>query len=313
MPTLYEIAKPYKQTGPSGKVAKDAKSVVEGLRPRKQPLQPGYRILKPEELAALEVPQLKLNGDIEGYQRGDRIRHARAIARSLRRGEEIPPITVSLDSGTAFCTDGQHRGLGGIIARKPVPAIIKHRTRDEQARLFANQRNALPVSNDTIVLAAHGLFAEYVQEAVTSDNHAWSGIVGVRRTNGRIGAAQMLSLVSVYVANAVKWYGRELPSDDLFDRGAADRLAELLTVFGTRHENPLAWKPQNLRAITVSALKILRRTGERPADIERWKRQMPQFPFAKFAHISRHGEMATELIRHWNKRLSPSRQIETRA
>jgi len=178
MPTLYDIAKRYKHTGESGKVTPTSESLVKGLTPSKEALKPGYRILKPEQLAALHVPQLSLNGKLDGYQRGDRIRHARKIARAISRGEEMPPLSVSLVDGKAELTDGQHRGLGAIIARASLPAVIKARTETASQRFFANQRQALPVSADTIVLAADGLFAEYVQEAVTAEDHAWSEIVG---------------------------------------------------------------------------------------------------------------------------------------
>lgn len=308
MPTLYEIAKQYKQA-PDGKAHKKSDPITEGITPAKNLPHPGYRHLKPNELAALWVPRIHLNSGIKGYQRAENMRHARAVARALGRGEEVPPILVSLDSGQAIVTEGQHRGLAGIIARKSVPAVVKHRTEAEQQRLFANQRRAKPVSPDTIVLAANGLFAEYVQEAVTTDDHPWSGIVGFTRSPTKIGAAQMLALLQVYVGGAMNLNTRETLSDDRFDRGAADLLADLLLVFGSRRDNPLAWRLIGLRAITYAALKVLRRTGEHPADIERWMRHMPGFPFTRHSSITTSRELSLELIRHWNKRLSPARQI----
>lgn len=308
MPTLYDIAKDYKVTK-NGKASKDAKSIVEGIEPATELPSPGYRNLTPEELASLEVPTLEVNGQIDGYQREDKRNHVRQIALALARGEEMPPILVSLYDGKANVTEGQHRALGGIAANRPVPAVVKHRTLSEQKRLFANQRKAKPVSNDTIVLAANGAFAEYVQDAVTSPDHAWAEIVGPRRSESKIGPSQMYGLVVTYVAR-IQRTRREAVSDDRFDRAAADRLAELLLAFGSRKENPMAWRPVAIRAIGLAALKILRENGEQPEDVERWKRQMPLFPFARYMVINRSDELSKELIRHWNKRLGASRQVE---
>lgn len=309
MPTLYEIAKEIQVTDERGKVNPRSEPITKGLTPSKAMPKPGYNILLPEQIAALEVPQLTYNGKIEGYQRGAFVRHARNIGKAIQRGEEMPPLAVSLWNNSAVLSDGQHRGIGAIIARKPLPAVVKHRSDTEQAKLFANQRQAKPVSPDTIVLAQHGLFAEYVQDAVTSADHSWASIVGFQRSGTKIGPSQMLHLIQGYVGGAVRAQGRELLGDDRFNRDAADRLAELLLVFGTRKDNPLAWKPKALRATTNAAVRILRRTGERPVDVERWKRHMPTFPFAKFAHIGTAPELSKELVRHWNKRLHESRQV----
>lgn len=311
MPTLYEIAKPFKHAGPGGKVNKNSESIVKGLRPATAPPNPGYRILTPEQIAGLHVPVLaRNNGDIKGYQREATVRHARKMAVAQARGRELPPMQISLVNGRAEVSDGQHTGLASIINRTPHPAIIKSRTEAEAKRLFADQRKAKAISKDTIVLAADGLFAEYVQEAVTSDgDHPWGDIVAEKRSSTRISPSQMERLVTGYCTGVVQVWGSDMPGDDRFDRGAADRLASLLRAFGSRSENPLAWAPVSLRAITSAAVKILRRSGERPADIERWGRVMARFPFARYAHITTSPELAKELVRHWNKRLSESRQV----
>ena len=117
-PTIFELASTIQQIdlhAPSArrKGGPNRRAVTHGLIPEPFPVQEGYFVVTPAQLASLKVPKIEVGADIKGFQRDKMNTHARKIARALLDGIEIPPITVSIfPDGEAYVGDGQHRALG---------------------------------------------------------------------------------------------------------------------------------------------------------------------------------------------------------
>lgn len=309
--------------GPS--VQRGGKPATGNLKPGRFPRGEGLKTLKPQELLAVRVPKTRIvNGKIEGYQRNFNAEKARSIARWIAANPDdyiktLPVIEISI-VGTgndfyAFYTDGQHRGAGGVISVMPIRAVITRRTEDEARRLFTLQGKASRVSSNLLIIDSDGPFEEYIQDALTDEAHPWAKLIS-SSINGssanRISASAAFTMLQIYVRGKYTPPGRIIgnnPDTDEFDKKAADELATLMSVFGTRTSNPLAYSSTGLRAIARSARAILMDHERHVDDWNRWLRHMPIFRFADYAYLKSNIEMANALIKHWNKQLPAKRKI----
>lgn len=318
-PTVFELASQIPQVDLVGKRNRGGKNrppVTQGLTPEKFPTKEGYFEVTPEQICSLRVPKIEVNGDIRGFQREKVNSHARKIARAMLTGEEMPPIFVSIfKNGLAYVDDGQHRALGAIIARRNLEVIVKKRTIEQARKLFANQSKAKNLKSDDTLLTGDSVLELYIQDAVTSDTHPWSDLVAPYGSSGtKMTPTSMAIIVGSYTFNSMNMgvqYLVSRPAED-FDVKEADRLAQMIRAFGNKQTNPLAFRARSLRAITYAALQIFRRNPTvRSDDVERWRRHMPTFDFAKYGHLLlRENDLALELIKHWNKRLPEERKVQ---
>jgi hypothetical protein len=314
--TIHELTKDIVVDGVNVMLAKrqglEIPKVTDGLRPQRPPTGEGLHVLRPEQLLPLQVHAVAVNGRVVGYQRELDVAHARKVARQMRDGRPMPPITLALDGrGHLAVVDGQHRAAAGVIARVPVEAIVKRMTKEEQAALFFGQRNAKTVDRNVLVLAGHGPFDRYVQEAVSVNAHPWHPIVSANRhSKTKIAPYAMFQLLVRYVGNVEgQAAAHKGPMDDRWDRGCADELAALVSCFGNKQTNPLAFRPATVQAIGAAAMWVFRRHSRHEDDFERWQKHMPLFPFEQWLHVRTQRQMTNALLDHWNKRLSGSRRV----
>ena len=316
-PTIFELASQIPQTSSGGRGTKNAMPVTQGLTPEPFPATPGYREVSAEQIASLRVPKITVESEIKGFQREKVNSHARKVARALAAGEEMPPIMVSIfPDGLAYVDDGQHRALGAIIARKPLEVVVKHRTVDQARKLFTNQGKAKSLRSDDTLLVGDSPLELYIQDALTSTNHPWSGLVSVSGGGHgrRMTPTTMGQLVGSYVYNSlstgVMSFTRR-PHDE-FDEKLGHQLAELIQSFGNSTTNTMAFKGRMLRSIAFAAIHIFRRNPNvQDGDVERWKNHMPKFDFMKFPHLlAREQEMGVMMVEHWNKRLPEDRKVK---
>lgn len=304
MPTVYEICQQIKVTGPNGKVASSAPSIVAGMRPEPVTLRPGDVTLTPEQILSLVVPHLtQEGGEFVGFQRDLVVAHARGIARSLLLGIPIPVVEIALlPGGQQWMVEGQHRSVAAVIARKPMKAIVREMTEEQAQLLFTHQAKARRINPNVTVLSSSDPFSTYIQDVLTSKASPWAPIVGQQATTYRISPKQAFNAISAYCCNSIGRDGRSADPDK-FDRGLCDELGLLVAAFGTKQTNPLAFRPVALAAITTAAIKIVRRRGSELEDIVRWRERMPQFPFGAYQHLRREAELTSALIDHWNRGL----------
>lgn len=314
--TIYDLIKDVPIEGTNLLVAKKKGipivMVGDGLRPRLLPLGEGHHVFDPEELLALRIEALSVNGRVIGYQREPDYKHARRVARALLAGKPFPPILVAIDSrGRGAIVDGQHRAIAAVMAGLPIEAHVKKMSQTERAELFFGQRNAKTVDRNVLVLAGTGPFDRYVQQAVSTDDNAWSDIVSANRhSKTRITPYAMYQLLIRYVGNAEgQAASHKTGMDDRWDRELADELAPLIACFGNKQTNPLAFKPAVVQAIGSTALWVFRRHATIESDRERWERHMPTFPFRNWIHVTTQQQVTSLLIEHWNKRLSGARRV----
>lgn len=314
--TLYEIAKGIQKADPkSGKVNQNSPSIVEGLKPKKPPMQEGYHIFGPEELASLLVPRQELteNHTIAGFQRDITRPHIRRIAVDLEKNEPMPVLEIALYRNALWAVDGQHRGLGAILARENMPVVIRHMTADEMKKLFASQAKARRVNPSTLILSSDNPFAEYVQDAVTASNvrdNPWFGMVTHKTSSQtQLTPAQVFEAIAKYVSSIIGTHTGNVVDKKVFEREKADELAYLFRAFGTKRTNPWAFRPIAVRAITYAAVLIIRRQGSIAEDLRRWQNHMPQFPWEEYAHLRKSKDLALALIGHWNKRLHARNKV----
>jgi hypothetical protein len=322
--SLYEILQGL-SLGRGASIDRGGKPATQNLKPEPFPTnREGVFKMKPEQLLSVRVPVARIrNGEIEGYQRVLVPMKARSMYRWLKANEKtyykvLPAVEVSIcEDHCAYYTDGQHRAAGGIMAKLPIKVIVTRRTFEEARQLFALQGRALRPSRNLLIIDSDGPFEEYIQDALTSNDHPWSRLISASQSGGsknRISVTTAYTLLRIYVAGKNSPAGRDVgkntdPTE--FDQSAADQFATLLAAFGTRQTNPLAFGSISLRAIAIAARAIFRNAAHEvvPDDQGRWIRLMPQFQFSTYLHLKNSTELANHLIRFWNKRLSDSRKI----
>jgi hypothetical protein len=326
-PTVYDVASgiakiDLKVTSDKHKSSPNNKAVTEGLSPEAFPLKEGYFKATPEQLASLIVPIVTVGEVIHGFQRDARTAkaHVRKIAREMLKGVEMPPILVTITkdkNGNEFAavSDGQNRSVASIISRVPVSVVVDRRTAEEAALLFANQRKAKVIPRGSTILTGNSPVEEYVQDALTSDDHPWSGLISATITGGdrrRIPVNTAATVIGGYAYNNLNG---SLPyfttTTDKFDSARADDLATIIAAFGKKTTNPLAFKTSSLKAITNAATCVFQRNAaSEPGDKKRWETHMGKFLFEDYTHIlSRHLLLTQALIDHWNKRLPEDRKV----
>lgn len=311
--TVFDLASEIRRTDSKGNVTKVSPPVTEGIKPKKFPLKEGYQVLKPEEVSSMLVPTQELvDGKIHGFQRPVKNYHARRIAEAIMEGKPLPAIEAALYRNAVWVVDGQNRAIGSIIAGREVPVLIRHLNADEMRNLFVDQSKGKAVNPSIIVLSASNDFAEYVQDAVTdSSNHPWGNMVTHRISSEKhITPFQMYSSVLGYVTSTLGRHVTELADSAEFNKTYADELAVLFKAFGTKTSNPIAFRPVGIKAMSYSAVTIIRRQGSRKADVDRWVDWMPRFPWEEYMGIRKSKELAVMMIRHWNKRLHDSNKIK---
>lgn len=325
-PTLYGIGKQILDvdvTAPrndrAGRPNSEFRSVVDGMTPEAFPTREGTFYATPEQLLSLKVPLLEqIDGDLVGFQRTHNNLHVRKIARGILDGKEITPITVSIfPDGNPYVTDGQHRSLGAIVSRTPVRVDVRHRTVEQANELFTNQRLSRKLSQDQVILTGTSPLELYIQDAVTSDDHPWSNLVGTGKVGDGVAykmspttAALVIGFFSYNVLSST--VSRLVDREDSFDKLRADKMARLLSAFGTKQTNELAWRANPLRSIAATAVHVFLRNPNATADDERrWIRHMGTFDFGKYPHLLNKGdsELTQHLVAHWNKRLTQERKI----
>lgn len=319
-PTVFELASTIQKIdlhAPSSrrKGGPNRRSVTHGLTPEPFPVQEGYFVATPEQIASLIVPKTEVGEEIRGFQRDKVNAHARKIARALLDGQEMPPILLSIfPDGKVYLDEGQHRALAAIIARKPLEVIVKRRTVAQARQLFANQSRAKALKSDNTLLTGNSAIELYLQDALTTDRHPWSPLVSAHPSATKMTPTSMVVCVGSFVHNTMILSSNFHTSrtEEEFDVARADKLSRLITCFGTRVTNPLAFRAKSLRAISFAAIYIIRRNEHwRGAkDEERWMRHMPAFDFSRYAHIlNREVELSLALVDHWNKRLPQGRRV----
>lgn len=307
MASALDIATTVLEVGPTGKTNRTAKTVTAKLGAAAAlPRKPGLYTLTPEQLLSVNIPHYSLNGNLEGYQQAFKLPQARAIARAMMEGRDLPVAEYSIgEDSVVNATDGQHRTIAAIIAGLPLDVRIKERSVVQQRQLYADQSKGRKPNKTTLILAGDGPYELYVLDALTSDAHPWSRIVSEFGSSARMSVPTMHSMLTAYVGNALSDDPRQSPSViDRFDSEVADELAtDVLAPFGTKTSNPLAWEAFRLRAIATAATLILRRSDDHAADLARWQKVMVRFPWREQSIHRRAPDMADALIAHWNKQL----------
>lgn len=301
------------------------KVVTDGLKPKPFPMTEGYYEATPEQLASLKVPVITVGDQITGFQRDarDSKSHARDMAKAMRDGKEFPPIIVSLTINSvtgeqeAIVSDGQHRSVASIIARKPCEVVVKQREETSAKNMFSDQTKSKRIRHDHTLLRGDSPLEHYIQDALTSDDHPWSDMISAtggssdRRRMSPVTAAGMIGAyvfdsMSASVNNYIK------RSNDSFDVEKANELAELIKAFGNKMTNPDAFRSRSLKSTTYAAVYIFQRNPAiKDTDRKRWMEWMPRFSFKEHAHLwNNDQQLAQALVAHWNKRLPAERKVE---
>lgn len=317
MLTIEQLMKDTYAVDSNGKVIQERRGryqrVLDGLHPKRPPVVEGLHEFTPEELLALYVAQVQVNGRIVGYQRQLDETHARRIARWLLDNKPVPTLDVALEGdGRMFIVDGQHRAAGAVIARRSVQGVVRKLNKESQAELFFSQRKAKTIDPNTLVLAGTTPFDRYVQSAIYDRGNPWNGMVSASRNAKRkIGPYAMFQLIVRYVGNVEgQGTGRLIATDDNWNHALADELASLIRCFGDKESNPLAFRPVALNAIGSTAMWVFRRhPGTLADDHDRWVKQMPTFPFDRWLQLRTQRELVDVLLAHWNRRLTGSRKV----
>jgi hypothetical protein len=288
---------------------------VDDIRPKSFQHREGLQKLSPEQLLSIRVPVQKITGGhVTGYQRHLDSYKARRAAERIKNDPEyektIGTPEVSIDgNGQAFYTDGQHRAAGAVIARKPLVVRVTKRSETQARQLFADQRYATKPSANVQIFNGTGPFEEYIQDAVTDPQHPWNRLISTAQKGGspsKMSAAGALSMLKIFVGRSAH-FGNTVGGggvEDRFEEKAADQLAVLVSAFGTRQTNPLAYKASALRAIALTAKAVFRDREPHKDDEQRWVTHMTRFPFHAFASITSASELSLRMKLHWNKSLS---------
>lgn len=323
-PTLFDLVSDVKMRGRDRRRGtRGQHSIIKGLKVVPFRNEVGYRVVSPEELASLHIPVIQKEEDgFEGYQRRLKISHAFNIAWALDDGQDMPVLEVSLDElGTAYITDGQHRAIGALIARKPLRVAIRERSFAEARQMFINQTFAKRLDKSHMVLVGTDAMSEYVQDALTNAEHPWSGMVHETNTH-KLTPSVMHRLVLMYGCDTIGGITAEYADrlQSRFNSKRADELADLIGVFGRnpegffdRRNNSLAFKQTNLSALAQTAVHVLIRADNvHPGpDRERWLRHMPLFNWTAYMHLRNVKDIVEAQLDHWNKHMT-SRRVERR-
>lgn len=324
-PTVLEIASDIKQIdldSPAPSHQADIKeSVADGIKAKPFPMKEGYFKVTPAQIASLEVPIITIGDKVEGFQRDTRESktHARKMAKAMLGGKDFPPIMVSTykdDKGKthAIISDGSHRAVASLIARVPIEVVSKKRSFEDAKQMFADQRKQRKISSDQTILTGNSPLEHYIQDALTSDDHAWSGMITTQRDKRKITPITAAMCIGAYVHDSMNaglnYYATK--SEEEFDAAKADELLALIMAFGNKTTNPLAFRSNSLKAITHTAVYVFQR-NENPqsGDRARWMEHMPTFAFEDYPHLlAKHGQLMQALLEHWNRRLSANRKID---
>jgi len=124
--------------------------------------------------------------------------------------------------------------------------------------------------------------------------------------------SQASMLLSAYVGNQAgirsNFFEKDESITSRWDRDTADELAQLISCFGDRKSNPLAFRSNALRAIGITATLAIRRQDNHAANVKRWKQHMSKFQFGLYAHLPAH-DLTDSMIAYWNKYLRDENQI----
>jgi hypothetical protein len=317
-PTIFELAATVPQINlVTSRGGKNRPPITQGLVPEPFPAETGYFEATPEQLASLKVPKIEVTDEVRGFQREKKNAHVRNIARAMLDGKEMPPLMISIfEDGQAYVDDGQHRALASIFTRIPLEVVVKRRTVEQARQLFASQSKGAKLRRDETLLTGDSPLELYIQDALTSTNHPWSSLVGMGASRYRMSPTSMASSVGSYVYNSLSTSISEfVRRPDDFDETRAASMADFLHAFGTKATNPVAFRGTSIRAITFAAIYIFRR-NENVAinDVGRWMTHMPMFDFYKYPHLmGKEGQLAIEMVNHWNKRLPMARRVNPHA
>lgn len=319
MPTIKEICDVVYQTDAAGRVPIRATPVpvTKGLAIRDAPKKQGLVQITPEQALSIIVERVTVNGSIDGYQRVQDITHARRIAAALRRGEDLAEVSLALDGNAVYADDGAHRLIACVIARKPIWATIRRRSSEQRAARFASQQKARRVGADVLALSSSTAIHRYVQDAVVARKngleHPWVPLVGAKNTSAVMGPHLAVSALANYSlavrGNNLLQRLDEQRIDEAFKPAQGEELARLFLTFGTKSTNPLAFRPAAVRAVADAAVTVIARQGWKKQDVDRWTRHMASFDWAGYAWVRSSRELASVLIRHWNKRLSEDKRV----
>jgi len=183
--------------------------------------------------------------------------------------------------------------------------------------LFAGQAKGKTVNPSTIVLSASDPYSEYVQDAVTNDQHPWAHLVTHQiASDKRLTPSQARAAIVIYAENMLGSAPStatlmEKSEREGLDKYRADQLAELINPFGTKEDNPTVYRAVVFRAVVGAGVVIVRHhnAGAERIAVERWKEWMPKFQFAAYQGVTSTNDYTPLLIAHWNKRLQPKRRI----
>lgn len=320
MPTvsIYEICSDIRSGRYVPTIGRPAKvtlpeSVAAGLKPTKPPTKTGLVQLTPEQAAGVFVEQVSANGLVEGYQRETFAVHAKKMAQALLDGDDLSEVTLAIDGGRVYAVDGQHRLVASVIARRSVWATIRPMTLARRAERFSNQNKARRVNVNVIVLASSNPIASYVKEAVGGNpDNPWSSLIGERSTDTKIGPGLANEIITTFCFGAMgRGSNRNPTAADFkkFNRKRADELHALIAVAGSKRSNPSAFRPPSIRAMAAAAVICVARAEDEKAAFGRWLRHMPSFDWIGYAYLTKEMDIRAALIRHWNKRLSPSSKV----
>lgn len=320
--TLFNLLQGY-TIGRGAPLSRGGKPATGGLAPQALPRREGLRTITPAQLLSVRVPVARIrNGNIEGYQRTFSAKKARAVGRWLMDNkteymQTLPVIEIStLPDGMAFYTDGQHRAAGAVIANVPIRAVITRRTIEQARRLFTLQGLATRPSRNLLIIDSDGPFEEYIQDALTRDDHKWSHLISASQSGSsstRMSPTAAFGMLQIFVRGRNSPAGRDVGQNidpSIFDQDAADLLADLMTTFGSKTTNPLAFSAIPLRAIALCARAVFMNREPHADDFQRWLRRMPAFQFASYAYLKSSNELANMMIKDWNKGLPVNRKAQ---
>ena len=315
-PTIFELASTIPQIDlVTLRGGKNRPPVTQNLIPVEFPVKEGYFEASSEQLASVIVPKVEVTNEVRGFQREKVNSHARKIAQAMLAGEEMPPVMLSIfPDDKAYVDDGQHRLLASMITRKPLEVVVKRRTVEQARKIFAAQSRAKTLRRDDTLLTGDSPLELYIQDALTSDDHPWSALVGVRATRYRMSPTTMAASAGAFGFNSLAMSINDFlrrPEKE-FDTQKAASMADLIHAFGSKTTNPVAFRGGVIRAITLTAVHVFQRNGREatPKDYARWMTHMPQFDFNKYPHLlSKESQLSMVMLDHWNKRLPASRKV----